>query len=225
IAFLRSCSPPSIFLISPACTSWSSDSSACANSASTASPDSDHSTSTPRSSLFFLSDNISSRSCSSRRRRCRTFCASAWSFQKSSAADRASSLLSSSSGLAASKITPEIRGSLGEVLIAAHQVVDGGHGEYCTSSVRLQVEPDVRSAVSVPANRSSAWKNASPASLISVIGARGQDWPSRGGGRRRVLAAHGCEDFRVAGKPKGLHYTWDRTASTSRWTLRPGGSE
>ena len=35
IAFLRSCSPPSIFLISPACTSWSSASSACANSAST----------------------------------------------------------------------------------------------------------------------------------------------------------------------------------------------
>ena len=36
IAFVRSCSPPSIFLISPACTSSASASSACANSASTA---------------------------------------------------------------------------------------------------------------------------------------------------------------------------------------------
>ena len=73
---------------------------------------------------------IRSRSCSSRRRRCSTFCASAWSFQKSGAAARASRRVSSSSGRAASKITPQIGGALAEIFVAAHQIVDGRHGSF-----------------------------------------------------------------------------------------------
>src|SRR5207244_11563802 len=99
----------------------------CANPSPPAWPACDHSTITPRSSLFFLSDSTRSRSCSRRRRRCRTFCASAWSFQKSGAAALVSSCVSSSLGREASKIAPQIGSPLVEVLITAHQIVDGGH--------------------------------------------------------------------------------------------------
>src|SRR4029453_13065688 len=82
-----------------------------------------------RSSLFLRSDSISSRSCSSRRRRWSTFCASAWSFQKSGWAARASSRVSSSFGRAASKIAPKVGSAFGQVLVATHQFVNGRHVE------------------------------------------------------------------------------------------------
>ena len=128
IAFLRSCSPPSIFLISPACTSWSSASSAWRELGvdrlaglrpTRPARRGRRSSSSARA--------IRSRSCSSRRRRCSTFCASAWSFQKSGAAARASRRVSSSSGRGASKIAPQIGSALAEILVAAHQLVDGSH--------------------------------------------------------------------------------------------------
>src|SRR5437764_8374117 len=147
MAFFRSCSPPSIFLISPVCTSWSSASSACENSASTGSPASAHSTSTARSSLFFLSDSTSSRSCSRRRRCCMTRCASAWSFQKSGAAARDSRRVSSSSGRAASKMTPKIFGALAEVFVTPHQLVDGAHALFYTATERQQRDDDHRRRV------------------------------------------------------------------------------
>ena len=50
IAFLRSCSPPSIFLVSPASTSFGRSSRPAARSSPTGSPAWAHSTSTPRSS-------------------------------------------------------------------------------------------------------------------------------------------------------------------------------
>src|SRR6266853_75318 len=50
-----------------------------------------------------------------------------------------------------------------------------------------RTEGGPRSAASLRQTRTSAWQNTPPAILISVIGARGQDWPSRGGRRRRVL--------------------------------------
>ena len=138
IALRRSCSPPSIFLISAAWTSWSSASSACANSASTDSPASDHSSSTARSSFFFLSDTARSRSCSRRRRRCCTFCASAWSFQKSGAAARASRRVSSWSGRAASKIAPEIDGPPAQFFVASLQIVNGCHASILVSWITLR---------------------------------------------------------------------------------------
>jgi hypothetical protein len=55
------------------------------------------------------------------------FCASTWSFQKSGAAARDSRRVSSSSRRAASKIAPQIRSALAEILVTAHQFVDGGH--------------------------------------------------------------------------------------------------
>jgi len=55
------------------------------------------------------------------------FCASTWSFQKSGAAARDSRRVSSSSRRAASKIAPQIRSALAEILVTAHQLVDGGH--------------------------------------------------------------------------------------------------
>jgi hypothetical protein len=61
------------------------------------------------------------------------FCASAWSFQKSGAAARDSMRVSSSSGRAASKIAPQIGSALAEILVAAHQLVDGGHGRLLNS--------------------------------------------------------------------------------------------
>ena len=86
IAFLRSSSPESIVRISPVWTSRAYVSRprvevrrrrlrpGCAQSSST-----------PRSSVCFRSDSASVRSSSRRRRRCRIFCAAAWSFQKSGA--------------------------------------------------------------------------------------------------------------------------------------------
>lgn len=65
-----------------------------------------------------------SRSSSRRRRRWRTFCASAWSFQKSGDAARASSLVSSSAGWEASKITSKFGRALHEVLVAACEFVE-----------------------------------------------------------------------------------------------------
>jgi hypothetical protein len=56
-----------------------------------------------------------------------TFCAPAWSFQKSGAAALDSRRVSSSSGRAASKIAPQISGALAEILVAAHQLVDSSH--------------------------------------------------------------------------------------------------
>jgi hypothetical protein len=55
------------------------------------------------------------------------FCASTWSFQKSGAAARDSRRVSSSSRRAASKIAPQIGSALAEILVTAHQVVDGRH--------------------------------------------------------------------------------------------------
>jgi hypothetical protein len=57
-------------------------------------------------------------------RRCRIFCAAAWSFQKSGSAVFCSILASSSAGLEASKIAPQIGDALGQVLVAAELVVE-----------------------------------------------------------------------------------------------------
>ena len=63
--------------------------------------------------------SLRSRSSSSRRRRCSSFCASAWSFQKSGSATRASMSISSSAGVAASKIAPQVGGAARQILIPA----------------------------------------------------------------------------------------------------------
>jgi hypothetical protein len=70
-------------------------------------------------------------SSSSRRRRCSSFCAPAWSFQKSGSDAFSSIFLSSSAGRAASKIAPQIGCALGEILIPAELLVvlKGGHGK------------------------------------------------------------------------------------------------
>jgi hypothetical protein len=52
-----------------------------------------------------------------------TFCAAAWSFQKSGAAACSSIFASSSLGRAASKIAPQIGRALAEVLIPAELFV------------------------------------------------------------------------------------------------------
>src|SRR5688572_9770965 len=122
MAFLRSCSPPSIFLISPASTIPVNCSMAAESSAVISSPWLAQSTSTPRSSVLAVRAEISSTSSSTRRRRCRIFCASIWLLQKSGADARASICASSSRGRAASKITPEIGGALHEVLVPAGQL-------------------------------------------------------------------------------------------------------
>ncbi len=94
MAFVRSCSPPSIFLISAASTSPPARRGRRVRSAATSSPDSSHSARTSgrppgRGALQQL--EVVSR----RRRRCSTFWAAAWSFQKPGAAifrSRASAL-------------------------------------------------------------------------------------------------------------------------------------
>jgi hypothetical protein len=62
-------------------------------------------------------------SSSSRRRFWRSFCALAWSFQKSGSEAFCSIFLSSSAGRAASKIAPQIGCALGEILIPAELLV------------------------------------------------------------------------------------------------------
>jgi hypothetical protein len=52
-----------------------------------------------------------------------TFCASAWSFQKSAAAIRSSILASSSSGRAASKMAPQVAGAARQILEPAKLIV------------------------------------------------------------------------------------------------------
>ena len=116
IAFLRSCSPPSIFLVSPASTCADRSSSARPRSSATGSPASAHSSSTVRSSSRLRSDSPRSRSSSSRRRRCSSFCAAAWSFQKSASPTRSSMVFSSSAGCAASKIAPQVAGAARQIL-------------------------------------------------------------------------------------------------------------
>ena len=98
IAFLASCSPPSIFLISPASTSPWSASRPRTRSPLTSSPASNHSRRTTRSSVRWRSDFSSVTSSSRRRRRCSTCCAAAWLFQKSGALACASRRASSCSG-------------------------------------------------------------------------------------------------------------------------------
>jgi hypothetical protein len=56
-------------------------------------------------------------------RRCSSFCAAAWSFQKSGSETRCSIFASSSEERAASKIAPQIGRALGEVLIPAELFV------------------------------------------------------------------------------------------------------
>ncbi len=64
-----------------------------------------------------------------RRRRCSAFWASAWSFQKSAAAMRDSSSVSSVGEWAASKIAPQVAGAFQQTLGTANQIIkDKGHG-------------------------------------------------------------------------------------------------
>ena len=141
MALLRSCSPPSIFLVSPASTCALSSSSARARSSSTGSPACAHSTSTARSSTRVPSARLRSISSSSRRRRCITFCAASWSFQKSGSATRAAILASSSSGRAASKIAPQILRAAREVFVSAELLVElkGHKRPMCWCDVRSAV--------------------------------------------------------------------------------------
>src|SRR3954470_13632555 len=129
IALLRSCSPPSIFLVSPAVTSAASSSRPAARSSATGSPAWAHSASTARSSTRRLSESLREASTSIALRRCSSFCAAAWSFQKSGSPTRCSILASSSAGRAASKIAPQIGCALGEILIPAELLVElkSGH--------------------------------------------------------------------------------------------------
>jgi hypothetical protein len=53
-----------------------------------------------------------------------TFCAAAWSFQKSEAEACCSIFASSSAGRAASKIAPQIGSALGEILIPSKLIVE-----------------------------------------------------------------------------------------------------
>ncbi len=94
-----------------ACTSRAYCSSAGARSARTSSPCRAQSTSTTRSSVCLRSDSASARSSSRRRRRCRVFCAVAWSFQKSGAAACVSRSVSSRDRRASSKPPPQIGGA------------------------------------------------------------------------------------------------------------------
>jgi hypothetical protein len=56
-------------------------------------------------------------------RRCRIFCAAAWSFQKSGSEAFCSIFASSSAGRAASKIAPQIGRAAREVLVSAELFV------------------------------------------------------------------------------------------------------
>ncbi len=67
---------------------------------------------------------LSSVSSSRRRRRCSSFCAVAWSFQKSGAATRSSIFASSSAGRAASKMAPQVAGAPRQVLVPAKLIVE-----------------------------------------------------------------------------------------------------
>src|SRR4030095_8479996 len=81
---------------------------------------------------------LRSRSSSRRRRRCSSFCAVAWSFQKSGSDTRCSMDASSSAGRAASKMAPQIGGAARQVLVSAKLFVEGcGHGAL------LYPEPEV----------------------------------------------------------------------------------
>ena len=82
------------------------------------------------------------------------------------------------SGLAASKIAPKIGGSPGEILIAAHQVVDGGHGVIVTDSglaargSRLQsCDSAARRAInkSATVRLADAYANTSPTREYGVL--------------------------------------------------------
>ena len=131
IAFLRSCSPPSIFLVSPASTCAPSSSSARAEIvgdrlAGLRPLDQHGEIVEPR-----FSDSLRSRSSSSRRRRCSSFCAPAWSFQKSGSATRSSILASSSAGRAASKIAPQVAGAARQILVPAKLLVELKHRQKC----------------------------------------------------------------------------------------------
>src|SRR3954451_5190241 len=137
IAFLRSCSPPSIFLVSPVSTVVDKSSSPRARSSATGSPASAHSTSTARSSVRRRSDSLRSRSSSRRRRRWSSFCAPVWSFQKSGSETRSSIEESSSAERGVSKIAPQVRGAARQILIPAKLFVQlYGHKKDC----RLRID-------------------------------------------------------------------------------------
>ena len=96
------------------------------------------------------SESLSATSSSSRRRRCSSFCAAAWSFQKSGSDDFCSIFASSSAGLAASKIAPQIGRALGEILIPAELLVVLKRGH------------------AIGARLLPCWRLASPAAAASV---------------------------------------------------------
>ena len=117
IALSASCSPPSIFLISPASTCCCRASRPAARSSATLSPSLAHSNSTSRSSLRVRSDSARSTSSWRRRRRWRTLCAAAWSSQNPDAAACSSRRAISDAAPAASKIAPQIGRPLDQLLV------------------------------------------------------------------------------------------------------------
>ena len=124
IAFLRSSSPESIVRISPVWTSLVEPSSAAREIvARRLRPASPTRRARARSSVLFLERLGSVASSSSRRRRCSTFCAAAWSFQKSGAATwfEVGQLIGER---ASSKPPPQIGGAPGEVAVPADQFVE-----------------------------------------------------------------------------------------------------
>jgi hypothetical protein len=75
------------------------------------------------SSIRRFSELLRSRSSSSRLRRCSSFCAPAWSFQKSGSATFCSIFESSSAGWAASKMAPQVAGAPREILVPAKLIL------------------------------------------------------------------------------------------------------
>ena len=76
------------------------------------------------SSVRRESVSASVSSSSTRRRRCSSFCASAWSFQKSGWETRDSMRSSSVRERAGSKIAPQIGGTFHQILVAPYLLVE-----------------------------------------------------------------------------------------------------
>jgi len=70
-----------------------------------------------------FSELLRSRSSSSRLRRCSSFCAPAWSFQKSGSETFCSMRASSSAGRAASKMAPQVACAPRQILVPAKLIL------------------------------------------------------------------------------------------------------
>ena len=120
----------------------------------------------------------------SRRRRCSVFCASAWLFQKSGWAMRASSAATSSRGLPASKIPPQLRGSLHQVVMPTDQFVE----LECHGSASVQRAPDPTRSIQCECDRLPAARAGAGCRSTRRAASRARR-PTR---RRRRCAVESC---------------------------------